>query len=295
MNAPAKLRELLKGPPVFAASCFDPLSSRLAELAGFKAIHLTGMGVEASQIGAPDIGVLTAGELFSHAARITEAIEIPVLADIDTGFGGLVNIHRTIRQMERAGIAGVHIEDQTLPKRCPAIDGRTVVSRSEAIGRIKAACDARTDPNFVIVARCDAEVESYDELVERCNLYIEAGADMAMPMVSLLCRKLTPDQQIALLTRLASAIDGKVMTSGLSPPQGYTSADIGKAGYSFIMYAITAVMAAANAMYAAYDDMLRTGANPSLEGQKPGKFQTLPQLFEALQLDKYLRIEQINA
>ena len=295
MNAPAKLRELLKRPPVFAASCFDPLSSRLAELAGFQAIHLTGMGVEASQIGAPDIGILTAGELFSHAARITEATEIPVLADIDTGFGGLVNIHRTIRQMERAGIAGVHIEDQTLPKRCPAIDGRTVVSRSEAISRIKAACDARTDSNFVIVARSDAEVESYDELVERCNLYLEAGADMAMPMTSVLSRNLTPDQYMALHTRLTSAIKGSVMTSGSAPPRGYTSKDLGEAGYSFIMYAVTAVMAGANAMFAAYEEMLRTGANPSMKGQKPGKFQTLPQLFEALQLDKYLRIEQIKA
>lgn len=294
MNGPAKLRELLKRPPVFAASCFDPLSSRLAELAGFKAIHLTGMGVEASQIGAPDIGILTAGELSSHAARITEAVEIPVLADIDTGFGGLVNIHRTIRQMERAGIAGVHIEDQTLPKRCPAIDGRTVVSRSEAVSRIKAACDARVDPNFVIVARSDAEVESYDELVERCNLYLEAGADMAMPMTSLLSRNLAPDQYMALHVRLTSAIKGKVMTSGAAPPPGYTSGDLGQAGYSFVMYAVTAVMAAANAMYSAYEEMLRTGANPAPGGQAPGKFQTLPQLFEALQLEKYLRIEQIK-
>lgn len=295
MSAPSRLRELLKRPPVFAASCFDPLSARLAELAGFEALHLTGMGVEATQLGAPDIGLVTPTELASHAARIAEAVDIPILADIDTGFGGLINIHRTIRQMERAGIAGVHIEDQTLPKRCPAIDGRTVVSRDEAIARIRSACAARGDSNFVIVARSDADVVSFDELVERCNLYIEAGADMAMPMTNQLSRKLSPDQNMELLTRLASQIKGPVMTSGAAPPRGYAAADLGKAGYSFVMFATTAVMAAANTMYEVFEEMLRTGANPSSEGKKPVKFQGLPQLFDALRLEKYTQIEQGKA
>ena len=292
MRAPSKLRELLKRPPAIAASCFDPLSARLAELAEFKALHLTGMGVEATQIGAPDIGLMTSAELAVHAARITEAVEIPIIADVDTGFGGLINIHRTIRQMEGAGIAGVHIEDQTLPKRCPAIDGRTVVSREEAVRRIKSACAARTDPDFVIVARSDADVVSFDELVARCNLYIEAGADMAMPMTTQLSKKLTPEQNMELLTRLASQIKGRVMTSGANPPRGYTAQDLGQAGYSFVMFATTAVMASANAIYDVFEETLRTGATPSMEGKKPGKFQGLPQLFDALRLEKYLRIEQ---
>ncbi len=292
MNAPSRLRELLKSPPVFAASCFDPLSARLAELAGFKALHLTGMGVEATQLGAPDIGLMTSAELASHASRITEAVEIPILADIDTGFGGLINIHRTIRQMERAGIAGVHIEDQTLPKRCPAIAGRTVVSREEAVARIRSACAARGNKDFVIVARSDADVVSFDELVERCSLYIEAGADMAMPMTTELSKKLKPDENMQLLTRLASQIKGPVMTSGAAPPRGYTADDLGKAGYSFVMYATTAVMAAANTMYDAFEEMLRTGMNPAPEGNKPLRFAGLPQLFEALRLEKYTRIEQ---
>jgi 2,3-dimethylmalate lyase len=292
MNAPSRLRELLKTPPVFAASCFDPLSARLAELAGFKALNLTGMGVEATQLGAPDIGLMTPAELASHAARITEAVEIPILADIDTGFGGLINIHRTIRQMERAGIAGVHIEDQTLPKRCPAIAGRTLVSREEAVARIRSACAARSDRDFVIVARSDADVVSFDELVERCNLYIEAGADMAMPMTTELSKKLKPDEYMQLLTRLASQIKGSVMTSGAAPPRGYTANDLGKAGYSFVMYATTAVMAAANTMYDAFEEMHRTGMNPAPDGNKPVKFPGLPQLFEALRLEKYTQIEQ---
>jgi methylisocitrate lyase len=292
MGAPSKLRELLKRPPVFAASCFDPLSARLAELAGFQALHLTGMGVEATQIGAPDIGLMTSAELASHATRITEAVDIPVLADIDTGFGGLINIHRTIRQMEGAGIAGVHIEDQTLPKRCPAIDGRTVVGRDEAVARIRSALAARRDSDFLIVARSDADVVSFDELVERCNLYIEAGADMAMPMTTQLSKGLSPDEYMQLLTRLVSQIKGPVMTSGAAPPRGHTVKDLGQAGYSFVMFATTAVMAAANTMYEAFEETLRTGTDPWAQGKKPVKFKGLPQLFEALRLDKYVRIEQ---
>src|ERR1700753_4471405 len=110
MGAPSKLRELLTRPPIFAASCFDPLSARLAELAGFKALHLTGMGVEATQLGAPDIGLMTPAELASHATRITEAVEIPIIADIDTGFGGLINIPPPIPHMERAGLSAVQLQ-----------------------------------------------------------------------------------------------------------------------------------------------------------------------------------------
>ena len=140
--------------------------------------------------------------------------------------------------------------------------------------------------------RCRGQL--YDELVERCNLYLEAGADMAMPMVSLLSRNLSPDQQMALLTRLASAIEGKVMTSGLGPPHGYTSKDIGQAGYSFIMYAELPLWRCECHVRGIRGDA-PDRRQPAPEGQKPVKFQTLPQLFQALQLDKYLRIEQITA
>ena len=148
------------------------LSARIAEVAGFDAIHLTGYGVEATQIGAPDMGVISMAELAAHAGRMTAAISIPILADIDTGFGGANNIVRTICQMERAGVAGVHIEDQTFPKRCPVLEGRSIVSRDTAIGRIKAAVDARRDFDFVIVARTDADVISIDEAIERSKFSI---------------------------------------------------------------------------------------------------------------------------
>jgi len=291
-----KLRQLLKQGIVEAPGCFDAFSARLAELAGFDAIHLTGMGVEITQVGAPDLGLMTLTELSVHAARITSAINIPVLADIDTGFGGVLNVGRTIREMERAGIAGVHMEDQVQPKHCPLLAGRKVVSREEAISRIKAACDARTDKDFVIVARCDADTISFDELVERSNLYLEAGADMVMPIIMNVEGKsffsLPPDEQMDWLRRLAKAINGPVMGMGASAPLGYTAKDMEDAGYSFMMYAGTPLSAAANAMAALFREIKKNGTDSGYLAANPGIYNNPLELMKAVHLDKYTEIEQ---
>ena len=145
---------------------------------------MTGLGVEATQLGAPDLGLLTMSEIADHAARMASALDIPIFADIDTGFGGVLNVGRTIRAMERGRrLRGVHIEDQALPKRCPLLAGRKVVSRGAGVDRLKAALDARTDPDFVIVARTDADTISFNETIDRANLYMETGADMVMPII----------------------------------------------------------------------------------------------------------------
>jgi methylisocitrate lyase len=276
MRMTTQLRRLLDKGSVLAASVFDPLSARLAELAGFDALHLTGYGVEATQIGAPDMGLISMSELVSHAARITAGINIPVLSDIDTGFGGANNIRRTISEMERAGVAGVHIEDQTFPKRCPVLDGRTVTSRNVAIGRINAALDARRDADFVIVARCDADVISIDEVIERSNLYLEAGADMAMPCFQMVdgrpYSKLTADEQMALFRRLTSGIRGRVMSLGVNPPDGYTAQEMGEAGFAFVMFAGAVVAAAANAMAAVLEEIKSTGTDAGYAKRVGGKY-----------------------
>jgi methylisocitrate lyase len=281
---------------VVAPSCFDPLSARLAELAGFEAIHLTGLGIEATQLAAPDLGLLTLTEIASHAARIAAAIGIPILADIDTGFGGVLNVRRTIREMERAGVAGVHIEDQAMPKHCPLLAGRKVVSRSEGIDRIKAACDARTDADFVIVARSDADVVSFDEVVERCNLYLEAGADMAMPMIMNVQGKsyfsLPPDEQMDWARRLTQAIEGPVMGMGNSPPAGYSAKDMAEAGYSFIMFAGTALGAAANAMAEVFREIRKNGSDAAYFATHPGTYQDPLALMRAVHLDAYADFER---
>jgi len=296
MRMTTKLRQLLAQEMVVAPSCFDPLSARLAQLAGFEAIHLTGLGIEATQLAAPDLGLLTLTEIASHAARIAAAIDIPILADVDTGFGGVLNVRRTIREMERAGVAGIHIEDQAMPKHCPLLAGRKVVSRSEGIDRIKAACDARTDADFVIVARSDADVLSFDEVVERSNLYLEAGADMVMPMIMNVQGKsyfgLPPDEQMDWARRLTQAIEGPVMGMGNSPPAGYSAKDMAEAGYSFIMFAGTALGAAANAMAEVFGEIRKNGGDAAYFAAHPGAYQDPLALMRAVHLDAYADFER---
>lgn len=291
-----RLRALLAGEMVVAPGVFDALSARLAQLAGFPAVHMTGLGVEASQLGAPDLGLLTMTEIVQHAARIAGAIDIPVMADIDTGFGGVLNIQRTIREMERAGVAGVHLEDQSLPKHCPLLAGRQVVSREEAVDRVKAALDARTDPDFVIVARSDADTISFEELVERCNLFLAAGADMAMPILMTVDGRsvfsLLPAEQMAWHRKLVAAIDGPVMGMGAGPPPGHTQRDLADAGYRFIMYAANALGAAANAMAALFDEIMRSGTDAGYQNAHPGPYSDPLALMRAARLDEFVAAER---
>ena len=215
MRATHMLRQALVDGPVVAAGCFDPLSARLAEHVGFGALHVTGSGVEATQLGAPDLGLLTLSELAAHTARIAAAVDIPMICDVDTGFGGVDNIMRTVRELERSGVAGIHIEDQSFPKKSPLLDGRSILPRAEAVGRVQAALAARTDPDFVVVARSDADAISFDEVVTRCNLYLEAGADAAFPMLmsyeGVPLHTLPRDQRIKVQRKLVEEIDGPVM------------------------------------------------------------------------------------
>ena len=295
MKMTSKLRLLLKQGHVAAAGCYDPFSARLAELAGFDAIHMTGLGVEATQLGAPDLGLLSMIEVCAHASRMAAAVSIPVLADIDTGFGGVLNVRRTIQEMERAGVGGVHIEDQGLPKHCPLLAGRSVVSRSEALDRLKAALDARRDPDFVIVARSDADTISFDELVERSNLFLEAGADMVMPILMSIEGKsffaLPADEQMAWNERLIKAVNGPVMGMGASPPKGYTTADLARIGFAFTMSAATALGAAANAIADAFREMRETGTDAGYIAAHPGPYHDPLNIMRAAHLDHYVEIE----
>jgi len=296
MRMTAKFRGLLRNGMVVAPGCYDPFSARLAQIAGFEAIHLTGLGVEAAQLGAPDLGLLTMTELAAHAARMASAVDIPVFADIDTGFGGVLNVHRTIREMERAGVAGVHIEDQTVPKHCPLLAGRSVVSRAQGIDRLKAALDARMDADFVIVARCDADTISFNELVERSNLYLEAGADLVMPIHMVVEGKsyfsLPPSEQLGWSRKLIKAINGPVVGMGSGPPPGYTTDDLSEIGYALVMYAATAIGVAANAISSVFREMKEKGTDAGYLAANPGPYHDPLAIMRAARLDEYVEIER---
>lgn len=181
MNPSTLFRTFLKTPDkmVIAPGAFDGISARLIAEAGFEAIYMTGAGTAASRIGQPDLGLITLTEMVANAATIVECTGLPVIADADTGYGNPLNVMRTVREYERAGVAAIHLEDQTFPKRCGHMEGKQVVPAEEFVQKLRAACDARGNDDFVIIARTDARtVYGFEEAVRRGNLYADAGADL---------------------------------------------------------------------------------------------------------------------
>jgi methylisocitrate lyase len=165
--------------PLQIVGAITAFAARMAEATGFRALYLSGGGVAANSLGLPDLGISTMDDVLTDARRIVEATTIPLLADIDTGWGGAFNIARTIRSMTRTGVAAVHIEDQVSAKRCGHRPRKEIVAKEEMVDRLKAAVDAKTDPEFVLIARTDAlAVEGLDSAIERSIAYVEAGADM---------------------------------------------------------------------------------------------------------------------
>lgn len=174
------LRELLAGEEMLLApGCYDALGARLVEDAGFPAVYMTGFGSAASRLGRPDIGLMSLTEMVDNARRIAQAVDIPVIADADTGYGNPVNVIRTVREYEAAGVSAIHIEDQVMPKRCGHMEGKQVIAVEEAVAKIAAAVSARRSREFVVIARTDARaVEGLPAALERARRYREAGADM---------------------------------------------------------------------------------------------------------------------
>ena len=175
-----KFRQLLTSGEFFIApGAYDALTARLVERAGFEVVYATGAGISNSQLAMPDIGLCTMNEILEQTRKMVSAVQIPLVADIDTGFGNAVNLYRTIREFERAGAAALQIEDQVSPKRCGHFNGKQIVPFDEAVAKIKAAVEAREDPNLTIIARTDAiAVAGMDEAMRRAKAFLEAGADM---------------------------------------------------------------------------------------------------------------------
>ena len=185
MRATTRLRELLAaGPTLFVPGCYNALSARILEHVGFPAVYMTGYGTSMALLGMPDAGLATMSEMHLNARYIAAAVEVPVIADADNGYGNAINVMRTVREYIQTGVAAIHIEDQVIPKRCGHVAGRRVIPMEEAVGKVRAADQVRreSDPDFVIIARTDARGASggtLDEAILRANAYLEAGADLA--------------------------------------------------------------------------------------------------------------------
>jgi carboxyvinyl-carboxyphosphonate phosphorylmutase len=180
MKMSKKLRNLFKEKrTIVAPGAHDVLTARIIEQTGFDAVYMTGYGTSASVLGRPDVGLLTMTEMVERARNIADIINVPLIADADTGYGDVINVIRTVREYEKVGVACIQLEDQVAPKKCGHMLGREIIPAEEMVRKIKAALDARTDPDFMIMARTDARTNyGYEEAIRRCKLYKEAGADI---------------------------------------------------------------------------------------------------------------------
>lgn len=226
----ARLRRLLaRAGALMAPGVADALNARIVAKHGFEAVYMTGAGATAVRLGMPDVGLMTMTEMVDNAARIYDACDLPVIADADNGYGGVHNVRRTVKSYERAGIAAIHLEDQSLPKRCGHLAGKELIETDEMVAKIKAACDARVDPNFLIIARTDAiAVEGFEAAIERAERYAEAGADM------LFVEAPSAEQLPLIAPRLGQPLLYNMAASGKTPFLDKTT--IEDMGFNLIIY-----------------------------------------------------------
>jgi carboxyvinyl-carboxyphosphonate phosphorylmutase len=254
-GGPARLRALLdSGQTIVAPGAFDPLSARLVEEAGFPAVYMTGFGTSAALIGRPDVGLLTMTEMAGNAARIAACVDIPVIADADTGYGNPLNVIRTVGAYEAAGVAGIHIEDQVAPKKCGHMEGKLVIPAEEMAAKVRAAVEARAQPEFVIIARTDARaVEGLERALQRARLYREAGADV------LFIEALTSEAEAE---EAAQAFPGVPLLfnwaeGGKTPPLSLDR--LKELGYRIVIFPIGTLLAATGAMRRILREIARAG------------------------------------
>jgi carboxyvinyl-carboxyphosphonate phosphorylmutase len=261
----ARLRALLEsGQMIVAPGAFDPLAARLVEEAGFPVVYMTGFGTSAALLGRPDVGLLTMTEMAGNAARIAACVDIPVIADADTGYGNPLNVIRTVGAFEAAGVAGIHIEDQVAPKKCGHMDGKLVISADEMAAKIRAAAEARTGPDFVIIARTDARaVEGLERAVERARRYLAAGAD------ALFIEALTSDDEVAQVARAFPRVPllFNWAEGGKTPP--VSLARLGELGYRIVIFPISTLLAATAAMRRILQEIAQAGTPAAALGDLP--------------------------
>ena len=247
-----------------APGAFDPLAARLVEEAGFAAVYMTGFGTSAALLGRPDVGLLTMTEMADSAGRIAACVDIPLIADADTGYGNPLNVIRTVGAYEAAGVAGLHIEDQVAPKKCGHMEGKQVIGADEMAQKVRAAVDARTDPDFVIIARTDARaVEGLDSALDRARRYRDAGADV------LFIEALVSEAEIE--AAAAAFPDVPLLFNwaegGKTPP--VSLGRLTELGYRIVIFPIGTLLAATAAMRRILQEIAAAGTPASLLGELP--------------------------
>jgi 2-methylisocitrate lyase-like PEP mutase family enzyme len=254
----------------------------LIEEAEFPAVYMTGFGTAASLLGRPDVGLVSSSEMIDNARRIAGCVGVPIIADADTGYGNAINVIRTVRDYERAGVAGVHLEDQVMPKRCGHLTGKVLVPPEEMAAKIRAAVAARNDPDFVVIARTDARaVEGLDAALRRAARYLDAGADVLFVEA--------PENDDEIET-IAAAFAGVPLLfnwaeGGRTPP--ISLGRLSELGYRIVIFPVGALLSAASAMRGFLTTLRRDGT----PGSAPADLPTIPEFAESLGLNEVRELE----
>jgi len=284
-NGPARFRELMAAAdgPLLLPGCYDALGARLIEQAGFDVVYMTGFGTAASMLGRPDVGLLGLTEMADNARRIVAATDLPVIADADTGYGNQINAMRTVQVYEQAGVAGIHIEDQQLPKKCGHMEGKIVVSRSEFVAKIAAAVEARQSPDFTIIARTDARApHGLDEALARAHAARDAGAD------ALFVEALRSPEELA---TVANELSGMPLVfnwaeGGKTPP--LTFDQISELGFAMIIMPISTLLVATQAMQGVLRQIRSDGTPASALASMPA----FDEFTDTIGLPEIINLEQ---
>jgi 2-methylisocitrate lyase-like PEP mutase family enzyme len=275
-----RLRRLVEArQALIVPGAFDALSARLVERAGFPAVYMTGFGVSASRLGLPDLGFAGLGEMLDQARNLASAVSIPLIADADTGYGNALQVRRTVVQYELAGVAALHLEDQVAPKRCGHLAGKQVVPADEFVGRIRAAVEARADPDLLVIARTDAiAVTGFDDAVARAEAAAGAGADV------LFVEAPTSEEEIAALPRrLDRPLLFNYAPSGRSPLPPFSR--LRALGYALVIVPVDLLFAAARSMQQRLAELREQDGAPA----DPGRAVAFQEFCELVGLPEQLR------
>ncbi len=271
----AQLRQLIAKGCVAMPGVPNAAMARQVERAGFDAVYVSGAGMANATAGVPDIGLLTLTEVVQLAGYVANAVDIPAIVDADTGFGGAENVARTVREIERAGLAGCHIEDQEFPKRCGHLAGKDLVDVDEMVGKIRAALMARRDPDFLIIARADGRgVEDFDRTVKRARSYVEAGADVIFPEALQ-----SGDEFRDFAKEIKAPLLANMTEFGKSPLLSFQ--ELSDFGYRMVIFPMSAFRVSMKASEEFLRDLKRRGT----QSDWVDKMQTRKELYELLDYD----------
>ena len=273
----AAFRARLKQGTVTLPGVYNAITAQLAQQAGFDALYLSGAGVTNALTGYPDIALLTLTEMAQQARYVTQAVPLPVIADADTGYGEILNVKRAVEELEHAGLAGIHLEDQLAPKRCGHLDGKQVISPTDMARKIRAAVQARTNPEFFLIARTDSRsINGLQDAVDRAHRYLDAGADAIFPE-SLQSR----DEFAEFADKVQAPLLANMTEFGKTPL--ISAAEFAAMGYAMVIFPMTAFRVMMQAAQNVYRELKQTGTQAALIDQ----MQTRQALYELIRYADY--------